>query len=1265
MDDEFEYSSATAVSDQDDGFEYSAAPSADDGFDYSADSTRGLETASTTKPAAAGPDIGSEPLLTQEQRDAGPVKIDFASIQGPTISGIQAEQAAATKARAEERSSVLNRYWQAESFGANDTAAKIRAQEFTPDEQRMFSQIENNIGFVEQLPAFMVLGKAQPLEALGNGTFGNAIRAGLHMAEVGAASKIGEGPRAMAEEAVKNLVMGAGIGAVAMKPLLSLTAMTGVNMLQGMSAAEAAANAAFVLGLGAMTAGGPRLDPKAMSPVKEVPNALQERGPAPEVPRAGEAGKDVAANAEPLGTGNAPGPVAGTVEAGVQGEARPPADGGVAELKQRYLHEQQQLAEPFMGKGPQSQSLADTRIKAAEDVIKKSDSDFLDYVGEEWVAKQNAAPTPKPLERAMDLVSGAVGGWNQKAVTPALRKGSGPAAVNPAVQKLNAMFDRRDAEVARKLRTTWGQVRDVLGSQIVAYDAPIRRRLEADAAQNVIMMKDLSRGASWEADRRFKDSRDEVFKTIPYEWEREFGRYLDMRRTLEVSKVKGPAFKNPGGFGATEAQQWLDHFNASADPRLKVSFEQAAEKYYETFRSNIRALEDEGILSQEDAEDIISKHQNYSPREFIEYMDPGAGGGTKAGLVQTTDSGIKALTHGSESMLYSNPRYFMEQTILRTEKRIANNRAARALYDFVYATPNNQLGAKPFNERATEFIPELDPVTGKTVIDPATKKPLGNFVSTSRIADPPTGYESITSFVDGKPQAVIVPVELARYWKSSDPALNRTAAEIISWLSGSKIVKAMATGYNPEFVLSNMPRDMAYNWFRTAEYNPVLPIGLGQIVVDYGRTARDAFAKRGRYVDYVRQGGGMEYLSTSGMLTARPWEMDTPSTRAGRNIFRVLNKINETSEVWTRLAVRERAIRNGRSPQQATWIARNALDFAQGGTAIKMADSAMPYLNAMIQGTRGTFAAFKSAPAVTTFKAAQLVGLGMLMYYAHRGDEYDTVSNQEKAQKWIFRFLPPEKRGKAIFNRYVAVAKDQGQQVFTAMGEAIASYLDTGKANLDPLKYAVNNNMPGISVLPPVLSAWIAYFRNFDTYRMQQVWRGRELASASLEQSEKTSAGAVAMTDFLAKAGIEVSPERAAVAFTKIVPNNPISWMAGQIAGMQLPQDQSVGKEIERLDDWPFIRRFIRATPRVNPTLQDQLEAGRLGINTAGKSRPEILKETTEAQRKLNDQRQTTDNLIMRSGTNRISTVAQLMGEPSPQEQKRLTQRLMDSFKRE
>jgi len=54
----------------------------------------------------------------------------------------------------------------------------------------------------------------------------------------------------------------------------------------------------------------------------------------------------------------------------------------------------------------------------------------------------------------------------------------------------------------------------------------------------------------------------------------------------------------------------------------------------------------------------------------------------------------------------------------------------------------------------------------------------------------------------------------------------------------------------------------------------------------------------------------------------------------------------------------EQAYKNKDITREATFAARDYMDFGQGGGIAKALDNAIPYLNASIQGTRGMFRAF-------------------------------------------------------------------------------------------------------------------------------------------------------------------------------------------------------------------------------------------------------------------------------------------------------------------
>jgi hypothetical protein len=226
--------------------------------------------------------------------------------------------------------------------------------------------------------------------------------------------------------------------------------------------------------------------------------------------------------------------------------------------------------------------------------------------------------------------------------------------------------------------------------------------------------------------------------------------------------------------------------------------------------------------------------------------------------------------------------------------------------------------------------------------------------------------------VNGKRVEMLMPAELAHEWVLSDPMVNSQLTQMVGWLTGANILRPMATGYNPEFAITNLPRDILHSWMTTGEWSSTTPIAAGQMIRDYVAVAGDAFTRTGRYCDYIMEGGGMSFLTHQGRLkqAAKPG-----------GVFESIQKwfgyAGETSEIWTRLALRERALRNGKPPHEATFIARNYLDFSQGGSFAKAIDSGVPYLNASIQGTRGMFRAGAERPLQTTYKIAQLGGLAM------------------------------------------------------------------------------------------------------------------------------------------------------------------------------------------------------------------------------------------------------------------------------------------------
>jgi hypothetical protein len=722
---------------------------------------------------------------------------------------------------------------------------------------------------------------------------------------------------------------------------------------------------------------------------------------------------------------------------------------------------------------------------------------------------------------------------------------------------------------------------------VVDRQADVKRALKGIGANDAIRRLVLRQGSGAEAARQFRVAEKSITDILPTRDRELFKYYLQAMRVVEATQVqaeRGIELKSP--MSAEDAKRFLNDYFVKLPQEQQDAVMGAAKKYWGVMREQLDALYAEGLISKEGYVTIATKHQFYSPRRFIEFIDPQT---IKPNGEMRHDSGVDALDKGSESAMAADPMYLMAHVITRTQNRLFRNRANKALYDTAIASPENSI-----------------------------VRVLGKNETPTRTED------SVSVFIDGQEVRMAMPKELAAEWDGLPPALSRNMAELLQWASGTKVLKTLATGVNPEFAISNLPRDAMYAWFTSGQYSSFLPKALGQLFLDYKRSIRDSITRSGAYTDYVKEGGGMDFLTTQGMTRKPGIEGEH---RLARKIGDILAWAGETSEIATRLAVRNRAIRNGLSPEEATYVARNMLDFSQGGTFAKAADNVIPYLNAAIQGTRGGFRAFKENPKVASFKAAQLIaiGYGLAQVAATFTPElWDSINAREKASKWIIP-LPWTRKDKEGNDRhaYIAIPKDQFQQVFAAIGQ---SFVDAVRGN--PWKPQIIDSLfstipvEASSTVPPIMNAALAYFGNYDTWTKENVWQGYEDISPSKEQSWQTPEIAVDIAELASRMGVEISPERLATATGKVVPtSNPLGSIMSSIYATGNP-DPELGRTIvEKLRDIPGIRRILRFSRPSNLQKFTMDKAYQYNVDVAGMTDLQAREAIKVAERKRADVR--------------------------------------------
>ena len=641
-----------------------------------------------------------------------------------------------------------------------------------------------------------------------------------------------------------------------------------------------------------------------------------------------------------------------------------------------------------------------------------------------------------------------------------------PSEKMKALEAFDKYYEKVDIELAQLGKVPKGEriknAYRTLKRATVDVSANIKRDLIKDFGElgkEAVIHHDLVRGAPKRSRYYINRVVDEIFYDLKPEQRKLVWEYIQAKRVSEVLDYK-PKHKFPPEFSAEKNKFLIE----SIEKKLPNVAERA-EAYFDIFREKLVEMLDEGLITEESFKGL-SAHAPYEPIKHIFEIDPHTDYMFRGKKITVPDSGLKTFKKGSESIMEYNAELLLGEYITRIDARIMRNRANKAAYSLAEAVPDNGIFTKAKIIRTTK---EGKPVFQKT----------------------PAGYESITAMINGKPKKLLMPESMAREWVLSDPIINAQVANIAGWLSGSKILKPMATGLNPEFALTNFPRDIAHIWLVTNEYSPFLPKAMAQMGVDLMATIGDAFMRKGSYVDYLNEGGGMQFLTHQGRITSKV------GGKLGQ-LQDVLGYLGETSEIWSRIALRQRALKRGASPHEATWQARNYLDFNQGGPLIKAIDTGVPYLNAGIQGTRGIFRAVAERPAQTTYKVAQIGTLSTGLYLANKYSNpecWNSVSDRDKEANFIIT-TPLKFRDKSGNEKHLffKVAKDQGQRFFCTLFDGLMAKYLGDPVDGHQIWMGLQDALPIMPTqnLPPTLDALLGYTLNKDFWTKEEIWRGPE-----------------------------------------------------------------------------------------------------------------------------------------------------------------------------
>jgi len=699
-----------------------------------------------------------------------------------------------------------------------------------------------------------------------------------------------------------------------------------------------------------------------------------------------------------------------------------------------------------------------------------------------------------------------------------------------------------------------------------------------DEGYRVMQKAYLSKGSSALAARMLKQLRDEVYGGLSKKEKSVLDNLILAERMIAIAKYKPPGkFKFPKGLGPTESVAYSELFPhiEGISPERAAEIRSRARAYFEWMKKPLKDMLDAGLISEQEYNDLAS--HRYRRIKLVDLYDVRYK--AKVGKKKRTiyDSGVEALARGRDTDIYEPSSEIMALEVFnRAYGRILNNEANRALLELARKDPEN-----PFAR---------------------VKEKKGDKI--------PSGWSRIYVFENGERKPLYISPEMSKEWIVSNPEMSYRLSQLIRWLSGSAILRTFATGINWGFALANLPRDVMHAWFaaRVFEkgkwkpvYSPHAPIYGLQMGRDLITVFRDALLRKGRYDEYIKEGGGMEFLVHQGRLLRRGRRIESPLDKI-QNFFGYLG---ETSEVLTRLAIRERVIRRrarelGISVEEArklkdvareaTFAARDYMDFGQGGGVVKAIDNGIPYLGATVQAARGLWRALKDNPFLGMYKIAQFASAVVGLYIAGKAMAPQTMKALQGSIDMENNLCIPlgddfsfiDSRGQRRYI-YIKIPLDPSQKFFKTFFEAATDKWLGNEVDVDRVVDSLKQMSPvSATDLSPTVSGVLGYITNKDLWLNEDIWRRTEKPFSWPQSKEEYIPGETPQVYVDIGKATGLSPERTRYAIEELVTSGTVwSYLLGEgyekVFG-DLPKSEKQKHLAEVLARMPVVRRFIGIT---------------------------------------------------------------------------------------
>ncbi len=490
--------------------------------------------------------------------------------------------------------------------------------------------------------------------------------------------------------------------------------------------------------------------------------------------------------------------------------------------------------------------------------------------------------------------------------------------------------------------------------------------MKADSQKAVQAIRNNREGVSLN-DTTFKD----VFEHLKTQADKDlFDAYSIAKQAVDAIK-EHPDLKMPKGltvqdFIATQKFIEANHKNVVA-----------AHKKAMEVKANMMALSvHDGIVSPELAKMLQEKYPNHVPmyRDMGDLKITDDYYSNSGGFFNVKDT-VKSYAGGSETRIFMPPLESMIMNLVR-ERSIGNkNAAARKIIDMAEAHP---------------WIAQMEG------IDTSTGQPIqmaGNYRSTN------PEVKSFNVKIDGERYSFSTSRELYDAINSMDPQAINLLAKVLD--VPYSLLKAGATGLNPEFILKNIARDTTYAGVTSDNFTPGATTAKG---------AKSAISSKQSLYDYFAGGGGMETLLSADRMSitqkSREMIMGKGTGKYLGAATDLLGTLGNYSEIASRLGAYEAELAASGNRTAATVAGRTStVDFLVAGKTARQVNQVVPFFNAAIQGQRKLLAYAQENPKAFVAKGIAYVTIPTLILKALFGDD-DRIKDLPQYEKDLFWIFP-------------------------------------------------------------------------------------------------------------------------------------------------------------------------------------------------------------------------------------------------------------------